>query len=147
MHTWRGFRWTSQLGWTYRPGIVGTYPLVTPSVVVDESKPRHQWPGGSLVIIWYSFQKQPPSVLLWFCEISKNTFCIEHLQMAASVIYRTRNWIKLSWISLFKVSYVVIKLITYTSHLLRMCLNNANWTKLIITITIKKKRILKTKFA
>ena len=45
---------------------------------------------------------------------------------------------KLNWISLFKVSYIIIKLHN-SSHLLMMCLNNANRTKLIMIITIKKR--------
>ena len=40
---------------------------------------------------------------------------------------------KLNWISLFKVSYIIIKLHN-SSHLLMMCLNNA-----IMIITIKKR--------
>ena len=40
--------------------------------------------------------------------------------------------------SLFKVSYVIIKLHN-SSHLLKVCLNNTKRPKLIITITIKKK--------
>ena len=45
---------------------------------------------------------------------------------------------KLNCISLFKVSYIIIKLHN-SSHLLMMCLNNANRTKLIMIITIKKR--------
>ena len=45
---------------------------------------------------------------------------------------------KLNWMSLFKVSYIIIKLHN-SSHLLMMCLNNANRTKLIMIITIKKR--------
>ena len=35
------------------------------------------------------------------------------------------NWIQLNWISLFIISYVIIKLHN-SSHLLNVCLNNAN---------------------
>ena len=48
------------------------------------------------------------------------------------------NWIELNWITLFKVSYVILKLHN-SSHLLKVCLNNANRPKLIMIITIKIK--------
>ena len=43
---------------------------------------------------------------------------------------------KLNWIFFFKVSYIIIKLHN-SSHLLMVCLNNANRTKLIMIITIR----------
>ena len=48
------------------------------------------------------------------------------------------NLIELNWITLFKVSFVILKLHN-SSHLLRVCLNNANRPKLIMIITIKIK--------
>ena len=45
---------------------------------------------------------------------------------------------ELNWISLFKLSYVIMKLHN-SSHLFNVCLNNANRPKPIITITIKKR--------
>ena len=50
------------------------------------------------------------------------------------------TWIELNWITLFKVSYVILKLHN-SSHLLKVCLNNANRPKIIMTITIKIKKI------
>ena len=58
------------------------------------------------------------------------------------------NWIELNWITLFKVSYVILKLHN-SSHLVKVCLNNANRPKLTMIIKIKIKktiRILKRKF-
>ena len=53
------------------------------------------------------------------------------------------NWIELNGITLFKVGYVIVKS-DNSSHLLKVCLNNANRPKIIMTITIKIKiRILK----
>ena len=49
-------------------------------------------------------------------------------------------WIELNWITLFKVGYVIVKLHN-SSHLLKVCLNNANRPKIIMTITIKIKQI------
>ena len=43
------------------------------------------------------------------------------------------NWIEFNWISLFKVSCVITKLHN-SSHLLKVCLNNANRPKLIMKI-------------
>ena len=48
---------------------------------------------------------------------------------------RGLNWIELNWITLFQVSYVILKLHN-SSRLLKVCLNNANRPKLIM-ITIK----------
>ena len=42
-------------GATYWPGIVGTSPLVIPSVVVNGSNPHHWWQGVSPSISRYSF--------------------------------------------------------------------------------------------
>ena len=50
------------------------------------------------------------------------------------------NWIELNGITLFKVGYVIVKS-DNSSHLLKMCLNNANWPKIIMAITIKIKQI------
>ena len=56
------------------------------------------------------------------------------------------NWIELNWISLCKVSYVILELHN-RSHVLNICLNNATRPKLIMTITIKKKnKYFKKKF-
>ena len=58
-------------------------------------------------------------------------------------------WIELNWISLFKVSYVIIILHNDSSNLLKLCLINANRPKLIIIILIIQKirtRILKIMF-
>ena len=54
------------------------------------------------------------------------------------------NWIE---ITLFKVSYVILKLHN-SSHLLRVCLTNANWPIIIMTIisNIKQRKTLKGKF-
>ena len=49
------------------------------------------------------------------------------------------NWIELNWITLFKVSYVILKLHN-SSHLLKVCLNNANRPKLTMIIKIKIKK-------
>ena len=58
---------------------------------------------------------------------------------AASIVNRHGlNWIELNWISLFKISFVIIKLHN-SSHLVKVCLNNANRPKLKMVITIKKK--------
>ena len=54
--------------------------------------------------------------------------------------WKHQNWIELNWITLFKVSYVILKLHN-SSHLLKVCLNNANRPKTIMTITIKMKQI------
>ena len=43
------------------------------------------------------------------------------------------NWIDLNWITLFKVSYVIVKLHNI-SHLLKVCLTNANRPIIIMTI-------------
>ena len=53
-------------------------------------------------------------------------------------ILRHFDWTELNWISLFKISYIILKLHS-SSHLLKECLNNANRPKLIIIITIKIK--------
>ena len=45
-------------------------------------------------------------------------------------------WIELNWITSFKVSYVILELHN-SSHLLKVCLNNANRPKRIMIITIK----------
>ena len=56
------------------------------------------------------------------------------------------NWIELNWISLCKVSYIILELHN-RSHVLNICLNNATRPKLIMTITIKKKnKYFKKKF-
>ena len=47
---------------------------------------------------------------------------------------------RLNWITLFKVSYVIVKLHN-SSHLLKVCLNIAKRPKIIMTITIKIKQI------
>ena len=47
---------------------------------------------------------------------------------------------RLNWITLFKVSYVIVKLHN-SSHLFKVCLNNAIRPKIIMTITIKIKQI------
>ena len=61
-------------------------------------------------------------------------------------LIKHRYWMELNWISLFKVSNVIIKLHN-SSHLLKVCLNNANRPKLVMIITIKKRiRILKRMF-
>ena len=57
------------------------------------------------------------------------------------------NWIELNRLTLFKVSYVIVKLHN-RSHLLKVCLNNANRPKIIMTIIskIKQIKILKIMF-
>ena len=47
---------------------------------------------------------------------------------------------RLNWITLFKVSYVIVKLHN-SSHLLKVCLNIAKRPKIIMAITIKIKQI------
>ena len=46
---------------------------------------------------------------------------------------RSSLCIELNWITLFKVSYVIVKLHN-SSHLLKVCLTNANWSIIIMTI-------------
>ena len=57
------------------------------------------------------------------------------------------NWIELNRLTLFKVSYVIVKL-RNRSHLLKVCLNNAKRPKIIMTIIskIKQIKILKIMF-
>ena len=52
------------------------------------------------------------------------------------IFYIAYAWIELNRITLFKVSYVILKLHN-SSHLLKVCLNNANRPKRIMAITIK----------
>ena len=81
-----------------------------------------------------------PFVVVFFSiiQLEKIAFVIISNYNHVHNILRHFDWTELNWISLFKVSYIILKLHS-SSHLLKECLNNASRPKLIIIITIKIK--------
>ena len=71
-------------------------------------------------------------------KISDN--CVTKLVIFLKKWHDMNIQIESNWITLFKVGYLIVKLHN-SSHLLKVCLNNANQPKIILTVTIKIKQI------